>query len=524
MSTLEIMIAFAIISLTMTAVILISFGNQKVAADTETNNEALYKAKELFEDARALSRRDFNAVTSLVQLDDIYTKTLLVSDLTPCRKEALSELVWNTEALRPQKIELRTNFTDIYGALALGGDCDANPPNGGWTVPNSLSSADFIPSGAKATDIDVLNRIVFLSARDPSAAKDDLFVFDATSAGAAPVQKGKINTGPSINAIDAFSKSDGFYYIFTANDKDSDQLQVIKVPQDFSGAPQIIAEQSLFGVDPGGSYPEGWRVYYFGDRLYILTRETAGPELHIFDVVDPSSPIEIDSFWLNRTVNAIIVREQTVNGASRRIAYLATADNNDDIVALDVTDPIDSDTFRLASLNLSGSNDARSIYLLGSTLYLGKDSSGSAPELFLVSVADLDFTSPGGGLRLMVERDMGMDINDIQVSGGYGFLATSESNKEFQVWNMANIFLPADIYNISKFNFSQKIVAIEYEDGFIYTANESNDALRIIRPAECSDNLDDDGDTKIDEADPECHVDGNANNDSSYDPEDDDEN
>src|SRR3989338_704439 len=40
---------------------------------------------------------------------------------------------------------------------------------------------------------------------------------------------------------------------------------------------------------------------------------------------------------------------------------------------------------------------------------------------------------------------------------------------------------------------------------------------------ECSNNIDDDGDTLIDEADPACHTDGNAGNPSSYDPTLDDE-
>ena len=40
---------------------------------------------------------------------------------------------------------------------------------------------------------------------------------------------------------------------------------------------------------------------------------------------------------------------------------------------------------------------------------------------------------------------------------------------------------------------------------------------------ECSDNRDNDGDGRIDERDPGCHTDGNANNPASYNPDDDDE-
>lgn len=40
---------------------------------------------------------------------------------------------------------------------------------------------------------------------------------------------------------------------------------------------------------------------------------------------------------------------------------------------------------------------------------------------------------------------------------------------------------------------------------------------------ECSDGIDNDGDGKIDAADPDCHTDGDANNPDSYDPNDDSE-
>jgi len=61
-STLEILIAFLIISLSIGAVTMLSFSNQSVAVDSETNNEALYKAQQMLEKARSDSRFDFALV------------------------------------------------------------------------------------------------------------------------------------------------------------------------------------------------------------------------------------------------------------------------------------------------------------------------------------------------------------------------------------------------------------------------------------------------------------------------------
>ena len=77
----------------------------------------------------------------------------------------------------------------------------------------------------------------------------------------------------------------------------------------------------------------------------------------------------------------------------------------------------------------------------------------------------------------MGSKDIGEEIKGIVVSNKFAFLITTESNKEFQVWNISN---PPNIFNVSKFNYSQKTTGIDYEDNIIYVSNESNDALRII--------------------------------------------
>src|SRR3989344_2704590 len=70
-STLEILIAFAILILTMTAVILLFFSNQSISIDTQTNNEALFKAHGLLETARAASRQNFLSIVSTTSTETL---------------------------------------------------------------------------------------------------------------------------------------------------------------------------------------------------------------------------------------------------------------------------------------------------------------------------------------------------------------------------------------------------------------------------------------------------------------------
>ena len=93
-STLEILLAMTISILTLTAVILVSFGGQSVLADSQASNEAINKAQELLENEQALSRKDFKLVvpTSTIEMSGglQYTKTVTV---TPSSTDSFTKLI-----------------------------------------------------------------------------------------------------------------------------------------------------------------------------------------------------------------------------------------------------------------------------------------------------------------------------------------------------------------------------------------------------------------------------------------------
>src|SRR3990167_10000200 len=83
-STLEIVIAFAILVIALSGVIYVLFGDQSTAMSSQTNSEALYRAQQIIEDARASkSHATFPSIISVgLGLDDIYQKALQVSDIS----------------------------------------------------------------------------------------------------------------------------------------------------------------------------------------------------------------------------------------------------------------------------------------------------------------------------------------------------------------------------------------------------------------------------------------------------------
>jgi hypothetical protein len=459
-STVEILIAFAILVISLSAVILVAFTNQTATIDVQTNQEAVNKANAELETARRLARTNYNSLgSSGPTVDGIYTKTLTVSEVTQCIKNVTSLITWELEG-RPLYVEISSMISDPNTAYGLGGECQAAGFTTRWKNPNSLASQDLVPSGNQGTGIDLVirseGRIAFLSSEHSDPSSEDFWVFDVTD-GRNPSLVSKLDTGKGLNAVDASGN-----YAYVANRSNSNQFQVIDVT-DLS-APVLVKSISL----PGNSQM-GQTIYYFGNRVYIGTdRSPSGPELFIYSVVDPTNPTFLGSLEVNADVNKIMTSNSKV--------YLATSRDNAELMIADVSNPgsIPNPTSAGTIFDAAGSQDATTLYLIGSVLYLGRQN-GSEPELYVLNISN------PSSVQILGSKTLGMNPNSeiltIIASGPLVFLGTNDSNQEFQVWDISN---PADIQFWSGYNFPQQIKGLDYDPELIFAAVNSNDALHVI--------------------------------------------
>ncbi len=479
-ATLELLISFTLLIMSITAVMLILNGGQSISVDTETNTEAISKAQKSIEDARALSRSNFLSVVSNTTTEIsgalTYTKVLSISDISPCKKQATSMVSWLVSPIRPQKVELSTFFTDIAGIIAFGGDCATDSPSSSWDNPQRFASDTLSPG--KPTSIDVLGRIAylgidtnpFLGIADTRTATlgqtSGLFVTFANG----------FSAGVTVNTLDVINDmTTGKRYVFAAMDTATEQLKVIDVTDIYN--PVLVATSTLSGVDSSGSYPEGYRISYFKNRLYVITRETAGPEFHIFDVSDPTNPTELGSGTeFGITVNAIAVQERLIGGALKRFAYMATTQNTAELKVYDITDTANNGTITeivAARQDLIGIQNGESVFLVGDKLYFGRQSAPSGDDLYVY-----DTSNPLAGLTLLGAKDIDTGVLHIRIAGRFAFLATSKVNKEFQVWNISN---PAGITLIKEHDFGNIIEnGFDYEPDFMYTTGQATPNFQIL--------------------------------------------
>lgn len=458
-SLLDILIGLALITLGMGVAVILVFGGQGLLIDRNNAVEARILAHEGVVAARFIIETDWDAVSDgsygllftngtwqLSENEDeqsIFTRSVTITTIDENIKEIVSEVNWSGGPSRPLETTLVTLVTNWQNpSLPPGdpGDTGGGGTSGDWQNPRTLGSVDLGPGNA-ATDVDVLNKIVYLSATASDKKKPDFFIVDATDA-ENPFVVSELNTGPSLRGIDVSSS-----YAYVANEDGEAQLQIIDVSN--ISDPVIITSYTLPDSDAFGV-----TVFFSDLKVYVGTEESSGSEFYIIDVSTPSSPLSLGAFEIGAHVNDIYV------SGSR--AYLATDKGGAGLTVLDISDPQN-----ITLLGASYSEDTQSVFSLRPALTF----LGPGQDFYISDTTDPDTITTIGSF------ETGGTVNDMIARDYLMFLGTSNSNEEFQVVDISN---PTNPTLHSSFNFSQIGTGIDYEDNIVYVSVRSNDALRII--------------------------------------------
>ena len=467
-------------------------GNQSTISDSEINSEALRKAQDLIEEAAATARQDYAGVVATGPTPDgMYSKSLVIpaAYTTQCSSAIAGIVSWTgTHGRTGLSVGATTTIVNLPEMFALGGDCSIEPPpTGGWDPPEIYAYDTFSPG--KPTALDALEHIAYMG-EDNSPW---LRIADArTVPPPPPIQNGGIfvpipyannfnstgNVLDQINDIDVYKEqASGKVYAFAATASSTAQLVVLDVTD--INNPVIakngssLAKRSLIGVDPAGSFPEGWRIQYYDKKVYISTRETAGPEFHIFDVSDPTDPIELGSgtkLTGCTPPNGTTANDFVVNNG---IAYLATSKSACEMMVYNVADPLSVAYIAGASTDFSGTEDGLSVFLLGTRLYFGRQKN-SGHEIHMLNASKPFPTS--GGFSTLASKEIGDDVTALRVVGPFAFAAVAHANEEFQVW-------PSDLSgtSINVYDFGNVVKAgFDYDDEWVFATGNATPNLTIL--------------------------------------------
>ncbi|MBI4053910.1 MAG: hypothetical protein HY397_01110 [Candidatus Doudnabacteria bacterium] len=449
-ATIEILIAFVVVILSITAVVGVVFGSQSMGLDALIYQEAQLKAQDLLEDTRATARQAFSLVNPRSFAQDIYQVNLDVQTLPDFfTKKIVSRVTWLGEGNRNLNVQLAslvTNLDDLDG-----GDTCNSELLGDWQNPQMVSyefGRDILndtSSGFPVTSIQAFQHKLYVTVNNDNGNNPGTFyILDISDPTIMPVLLtpplwDNSPVGAGLNAVAV----DNGNYAYVANGYGAsfstcpqsvtcNQMQVIDISVN---PPVVVKSYKVPGVTGSAGQGIGKSIFYKNGIVYLGLAKAGGAtgEFVVLDVGgggaggSPTNPILRGSYEIDNGVNAIQVRGN--------YAYIASP-NNEELKILDISDPTDPVRVGGFDAPLGGGNNGngKSLYLVGDTLYLGRTLL-NGDEFWVLNNTDPETTLPALGSKNIQNSGSNTSVNGMIIRDFLAFLITNES---FQTWRIDN--------------------------------------------------------------------------------------
>ncbi len=467
-STIELLIASAILVIVFSAVVMLVLGSQKLATSTQTAHSAELINQKLLEGARANALTNFNNNNFSTILgtnpEGLYTKSLTASYVSPCVKNFIATVAWSMEG-RQLSVTTSTQVTNPSMVFATGAECNTSPPPGGsaaWNLCTEYRDVDLPSSNYDAYDVAVSringNRYLFMVGHPSNQNNpEDFWIYNINDIDN-PTFVNKLDANgdnqKGLNAI-VVVKQGSNYYAYVAGDDNKNQLIAINVTDPVNlGAPTIL-NISGFGTNVVPKAME-----YINNTIYLAIDNT----IQVINVITPTAPSISSVITLS---NNISVNKLAING---NYLFAATSDNNAELVRISL-----ANYATRASYNAPGNEDGTAVYVTGGTAYLGRTQ--NTRDLDVVDVSGATLSSLGSK---NLNHQNNSSVVEILVSGPLAFVASGDSNREFEVYDISN---PNTIVAkcIDGLDNPPNIgFGMTYFDNYVFMAMRSNSELSIF--------------------------------------------
>lgn len=464
--TVEVLIACSVFTLSATAIVLTHAGAADAAHAAGIHTDLIALVESGTHDIRQTLRTDFYATTSAsttIRNSTSLVVAVSVRHISPCLAESETHV-----AADFRSFSLRTRIADTAESARLGYDC-SYAEHTSWDVVQS----DTYSQSEEGTAVDVLAGSVAVGGMEPPYLR-------LIENGAYVLPGNEFTLHARANALDAVLLTSGTRIVFAALASSTNQLAVIDITE--AAAPILLSTSTLRGVDPTGFKPEGWRLTYYDERVYVSTLETAGPELHMFAVSPRGYVTELGTGTaVNITLNDFVVREELVERTRKKYLFAATSRDTGEIAVYDVTDSSGvGQVTEVVGLrqNLPGAQDGESISVVGNYLYLGRASNTGGPELYVYDLTDM----PHSMTLVGTAEIPSVSVTGIEVVGHHAFLAITPgvANRRIDVWDVSN---PSSMTRVYTYAYpGLQVHGIDYENDSLYGVSDRSPYLVRLSP------------------------------------------
>lgn len=450
-SLVEILIAMAIFSLVISAIVLVMYGGHASVATSLDAQKALEKARDGMEAVRIIRDTKWTdladgrhglqflpggtwQLTASPDVSDEFTRTVSISTDFDGIKHVDLTVAWEHPPDGIRTIELSQTLSPLEEGLT-----------GDWTNPCVVGSAD-AGSGSKGSDVFYLDGKVYVTDSASSATKPDLYIFDVVDP-LHPSLLGQLNIEQGVKSV---TVAGNYAYVI---EEGSPDFFVIDVSN--SAEPVKVAKLTLSGGN--GRY-----VMVRGAFVFVTTAiNSTGPEFFVIDINMPTSPTVVASLEIGGDINEVNVLKNT--------AYLATSVNAKELIAVDVTTP--TSPAITGWYDAPGTADGKAVHAKSNNrVYLGRTKS-SDEEFFILDASNPTVITSRGS------TDVSDTIHSLMTAATLTFMGTADTNSEFQVYYVKN---PTILSQYAALNFSNIATGAVYYNNHVYLSVQNSDVLQIV--------------------------------------------
>lgn len=343
-----------------------------------------------------------------------------------------SAVNWSFSPTRNNQVTFSTYLTNFVKSIASG-----------WSSPAQVGSLD-LSSNSNGWKVDVVGNYAYVAVNTGS----NNFRVVNISNPASPSLVG--TTTVSGNALDVMV-SGNYAYVATSGT----ELQVVNIT--VPAAPVVVGQLNL----PGNA--DGLGIYVVGARAYLVRSSSSQDELVVINVTNPLSPSSLGSIDTGTTTNEIWV--------SGNYAYMAT--DGSELITANISNP--ASIAIVSTLNLGGNQNADTIDGYGSTLALGRTSTG------IVRFVDVSNPSSPQALGSVT---VGGNVRDVtyDTTGAYLFVASDTGSSEFTVIDSANPSAPSILSSVDTVGVVNGVSYDSNQDIVVGVSSDNSQEVMVFQP------------------------------------------
>jgi hypothetical protein len=376
-STLEALMALAVIAIGLSCALLVVLGSQALVESSQLGGQALQDARDLTESGEI--NESFPGLRAVInfQDEDAYTR------------QVTGAASWQITGRPKATIGLDSLWVDWQDALAANG-CQISPSG---LAQSAIASMDF--SYGQVAAIHARGQELFVGLSATAAKTQPTFLVFSLASTTNPTLEGSLDNATTTTAgISAIDVAGNYAYAASARAISASagfgQLQIIDVSQ--PQTPRLTVTYKIPGVAGTSGQGIGSSIFYSGGFVYLgLTKTGSGPEFNVVDVHDVMHPEWVGGFSFGSTVNAIVVKWPYAY-----VAHPVGSGNapQEQLTILDVSNP--ANILRVAGFRANDSQgNGKSLFLQGNNLYFGRTVTNTGnPEFAVFDVSSVSPATP----------------------------------------------------------------------------------------------------------------------------------